>query len=252
MSWSWYKIVGHIDGYWQILTGVDRYCWCSKSDALAFTSSLHSVIHFDMGGFSLVLSWYVFCLAGRCLQELSNVLPLETVKLPFGVSSRACLWKVQSTPATESTSILGRTRTSLQKCASLASEFGPSRLACHGACKKWVLVHLFTTKSPSVGLHCLSLRPFDCCLLWDVVCTDWLACHDFEDLSLFIPCQATFLCIVALCRQGWQQSLIHFLKLCARRRSLKCVAWCALGVLAVMVSGLGSSGIFSVDWGSGC
>ena len=30
-----------------------------------------------------------------CLQKPSNVLPLETVKLPFGVSSRACLWKVQ-------------------------------------------------------------------------------------------------------------------------------------------------------------
>ena len=30
-----------------------------------------------------------------CLQKPSNVLPLETVKPPFGISSRACLWKVQ-------------------------------------------------------------------------------------------------------------------------------------------------------------
>ena len=48
----------------------------------------------DMVGMCLVLVPAFVCLDGR-LQEPLNVLSLETVKPPFVVSSRACLWKVQ-------------------------------------------------------------------------------------------------------------------------------------------------------------
>ena len=70
-----------------------------------------------MVGICLVQFWVpvlAFVSLDGCLQEPSNVLSLETVKPPFGVSSPCMSLEGSTTPATESTSVLGRTRTPLE------------------------------------------------------------------------------------------------------------------------------------------
>ena len=56
------------------------------------------------------------------------------------------------------------------------------------------------------------------------------------EATFFKTCEHSFISTLAdfsdmVPYQGWQQSLIHFLKLWARRRSLKCVAWCGCGCI---------------------
>ena len=200
--------------HWRILTDIDGYCWCNKCDGLASTSCaswVHPRIHFDMNGFSLVLSWCVFALLeGVCRSFQTSFLWKRWS--PFVVSSRACLWKVQSLLPQNQLPCWGEPGLLFKSVHLLWASSAQAALLA--------MVHaktgsLYTCALRSVGLHCLSLWPFNCCLLMFIVrcCVHRLACLHFEDLSLFTACHATFLCSVTLCRQGWQQSLIHFLKL---------------------------------------
>ena len=159
-------MVGDIDGYWQILTDI--------TGATSVTDLPPHLAHLEW----LVLSWCVFALLeGVCRSFQTSFLWKRWS--PFVVSSRACLWKVQSLLPQNQLPCWGEPGLLFKSVHLLRASSAQAALVA--------MVHaktgsLYTCALRSVCLHCLSLWPFNCGLLWDVVCTDWLACHDLEDL----------------------------------------------------------------------
>ena len=163
MSWSWQDMVGHIDGYWQILTDI--------AGATSVTDLPPHLAHLEW----LVLSWCVFALLeGVCRSFQTSFLWKRWS--PFVVSSRACLWKVQSLLPQNQLPCWGEPGLLFKSVHLLWASSAQAALLAMVHAKNG---SLYTCALRSVCLHCLSLWPFNCCywcLLWDVVCTDWLAC----------------------------------------------------------------------------
>ena len=172
-------MVRHGRRHWRILTDIDGYYWCNKCDGLASTSCaswVHPLIHFDMNGFSLVLSWCVFALLeGVCRSFQTSFLWKRWS--PFVVSSRACLWKVQSLLPQNQLPCWGEPGLLFKSVHLLRASSAQAALLA--------MVHAKTGSLYTCALYgVLACIAWACdllivvywCLLWDVVCTDWLAC----------------------------------------------------------------------------
>ena len=163
MSWSWQDMVGHIDGYWQILTDI--------AGATSVTDLPPHLAHLEW----LVLSWCVFALLeGVCRSFQTSFLWKRWS--PFVVSSRACLWKVQSLLPQNQLPCWGEPGLLFKVCISC------ERVRPKPPCLPWCMQKLGPCTLVHYGvLACIAwacdlLIVVYICLLWDVVCTDWLAC----------------------------------------------------------------------------
>jgi len=198
---------------------------------------------FAYGLDELVLAWiscHDHAYVAKILRESLNVLPLETVKASWWVA--VCVSGRFSISCYRNNFHLGRIGPLERRASRTRASSAYSRLAFHDVTLKMgpCTQHLTT----SVLFSCfMYLLPYVSLLLhffWCWCCV-WPKCFGMFWVVPFWYHE-----------KGWQQTLIHFLKLRSTSQIAEMSLPGVLGALAVLVSGLMNHQVsFQFDWGSG-